>query len=86
MHNNGVKIFLEQHSVFIFRPKRGIERKHHHKQGRNHRRPRRWWAKSAPFGWNRVKASENLGATAVAPVAPVDTSLLSSLVLVHDRL
>ena len=28
-----------------------------------------------PPGWNRVKVSENLGATAVAPVAPVDTSL-----------
>ena len=26
-------------------------------------------------GWNRVKASENLGATAVAPVAPAVTSL-----------
>ena len=26
-------------------------------------------------GWNRVKVSENLGATAVTPVAPVDTSL-----------
>ena len=28
-----------------------------------------------PPGWNRVKASENLGATAVAPVAPAVTSL-----------
>ena len=27
-------------------------------------------------GWDRVKISENLGATAVAPVAPADTSLL----------
>ena len=27
-----------------------------------------------PPGWDRVKVSENLGATAVAPVAPVDTS------------
>ena len=36
---------------------------------------RQWWAESAPSGWNRVKLSENLGATAVAPVAPVDTSL-----------
>ena len=27
-------------------------------------------------GWNRVKVSENLGDTAVAPVAPVDTSLI----------
>ena len=32
-------------------------------------------AESAPPGWNRVKVSENLGATAVAPVAPVITSL-----------
>ena len=38
-------------------------------------RLRRWWAESAPPGWNRVKGSENLGATEVAPVAPVDTSL-----------
>ena len=28
-----------------------------------------------PSGWDRVKVSENLGATAVAPVAPADTSL-----------
>ena len=28
-----------------------------------------------PPGWNRVKVSENLGATAVALVAPVDTCL-----------
>ena len=28
-----------------------------------------------PPGWDRVKVSENLGATAVAPVAPADTSL-----------
>ena len=34
-----------------------------------------WWAESAPPGCNRVKVSQNLGATAVAPVAPVDTSL-----------
>ena len=39
-------------------------------------RPLRWWAESAPLGWDRVRASENLGATAVAPVAPVVTSLL----------
>ena len=39
-------------------------------------RPHQWWAKSAPPpGWNRVKVSENLGATAVVPVAPVNTSL-----------
>ena len=36
---------------------------------------RQWWAESAPPGWNRVKVSENLDATSVAPVAPVDTSL-----------
>ena len=30
-----------------------------------------WWAES-----DRVKVSENLGATSVAPVAPVDTSLI----------
>ena len=30
-----------------------------------------------PPGWNRVKVSENLGATAVVPVASVDTSLKS---------
>ena len=28
-----------------------------------------------PPGWDRVKVSENLGATSVAPVAPADTSL-----------
>ena len=28
-----------------------------------------------PPGGDRVKVSENLGATSVAPVAPVDTSL-----------
>ena len=38
-------------------------------------RPLRWWAESVPPGWDRVKVSENLGATAVAPVAPADTSL-----------
>ena len=26
-----------------------------------------WWAESAPLGWDRVKVSENLDATAVAP-------------------
>ena len=36
-----------------------------------------WWAESAPPGWDRVKVSENLGATSVAPVTPVDTSLHS---------
>ena len=29
-----------------------------------------------PPGWDRVKVSENLGATTVALVAPVDTSLV----------
>jgi len=38
-------------------------------------RPLQWWAESAPPGGDRVKVSENLGATSVAPVAPVDTSL-----------
>ena len=28
------------------------------------------------IGWDRVKVSENLGATSVAPVAPVVTSLV----------
>ena len=40
-------------------------------------RPLRWWAESAIPGWNRVKGPENLDATAVVPVAPVDTSLNS---------
>ena len=34
-----------------------------------------WWAKSAPPGGDRLKIPENFGATAVLPVAPVDTSL-----------
>ena len=38
-------------------------------------RPLQWWAESAPLGWDRVKVSENLGATWVALVAPVVTSL-----------
>ena len=37
--------------------------------------PLQWWAASAPSGGNMVKVSQNLGATSVAPVAPVDTSL-----------
>ena len=38
-------------------------------------RPLRWWAESAPLpGWNRFEVSENLGVTAVIPVAPVVTS------------
>ena len=27
-----------------------------------------WWGRINPPGWNRVKVSENLGATAVTPV------------------
>ena len=42
-------------------------------------RPLRWWAESAPPGGDRVKVSENLGATSVAPVAPMDTSLQSPM-------
>ena len=42
-------------------------------------RSMRLWSKSAPLGWDRVKVSENLGATSVASVAPVDTSLLLNL-------
>jgi hypothetical protein len=45
-------------------------------------RPLRWWAESAPPGGDRVKVSQNLGATWVAPVAPMDTSLFS-IVLLH---
>ena len=39
-------------------------------------RPLQWWAESALPGSNRVKVPENLGSTAVAPAAPVDTSLI----------
>ena len=50
-------------------------------------RPLRWWAESAPPspGGDRVKVSENLGATSVAPVAPVDTSLLTIFLCRDDR-
>ena len=41
------------------------------------------WAESAPLGWDRVKVSENLGATAVAPVAPVVTSLNSMIRVIY---
>ena len=41
-------------------------------------RPLQWWAESAPPGGDRVKVSENLGATEVAPVAPVVTSLVDT--------
>ena len=37
-------------------------------------RPMQWQVESAPLGWNKIKVSENLDATAVAPVAP-NTSL-----------
>ena len=33
-------------------------------------RPLRWWAESAPPGGDRVRVSEYLGATWVAPVPP----------------
>ena len=39
-------------------------------------RPLRWWAESAPPGGDRVKVSENSGATVVIPVASEYTSLL----------
>ena len=38
-------------------------------------RPLHWWAESTPLGLDRVKVSENVDATAVAPVAPAATSL-----------
>ena len=38
-------------------------------------RPLRWWVESALLGLDRVRVSENLGATMVAPIAPVFTSL-----------
>ena len=41
-------------------------------QGRNHREK---FSCDLCDGGDRVKVSENLGATAVVPVAPVDTSL-----------
>ena len=41
--------------------------------GKIEMRPLRWWEESVLPGGDRVKASENLGATSVAPV---DTSLL----------
>ena len=41
---------------------------------------------STPLGWDRVKVSENLGATLVAPVAPVVTSLVDIAMLCCDWL
>ena len=38
-------------------------------------RPLQWQAEPASLGWDRIKVSEKLGATGVAPVAPVATSL-----------
>ena len=50
-------------------------------------RPLQWWAKSSPPGGDRVKVSENLGVTSVAPIAPVDTSLSSIVqILFHISL
>ena len=40
-------------------------------------RPRQWWVESAPLVGLGLRVSENLGATSIAPVAPVDTSLNS---------
>ena len=45
-----------------------------------------WWAESAPHGWNRVRVFENLGATAVAPVAPADTSLKHTQITSNDSI
>ena len=49
-------------------------------QGRNHGKmlaaTSAMVGRICPPGWNRVKVSENLGATAVATVAPADTSLI----------
>ena len=45
-------------------------------------RPCQWLAESVPPGLNRVKESENLGATLVAPVAPLDTSLIVMSVMI----
>ena len=37
--------------------------------------PLGWWEESTPPVENCVKVTENLGAAAIIPVAPVDTSL-----------
>ena len=42
--------------------------------------PLRCWAESALPGGDRVKVSENLGATVVVPVAPVDAYLSRYLI------
>ena len=49
---------------------------HHHKE--NLDAPCAMVDRSCPLGGDRVKESENLAATAVAPGAPVDTSLQSA--------
>ena len=49
-------------------------------------RPLQWWAESAPLGQDRVKVSENLGATSVAPVAPADTSYFWSFFELPNKL
>ena len=50
-------------------------------QGRNHGKflaaTSAMVGRICPLGWDRVKASENLCATAVAPVVPVVTALLA---------
>ena len=48
-------------------------------------RPCQCREESAYRGWNRVKVFENLGATAIVLVAPVDTSLqyLAKIFAVH---
>ena len=45
--------------------------------------PLRWWAESAPHRGYRVKVSENLGATAVTLVAPEDTSLMCTTIMLY---
>ena len=58
------------------------------KQGRNHKEnlgsTSAMVGRICPPGWDRVRVSENLGATAVAPVAPADTSLPSILAVLTD--
>ena len=68
MHRNGARLcLLNSLNIILY----GMDVT----TGKIQVRPLRWWAKSAPHGWGRVKVSENLGATAVVPVAPADTSL-----------
>ena len=44
-------------------------------KGKVYLHPLQWWAEAASPGGDRVKVSKNLGATSVAPVAPVVKSL-----------